>query len=167
MNRGRVLREKSSYPFCTIFFFLTLFLLWPQIGFAAEKITPSEILKNIYTEVKEMGSYKDENFLRREFHMDLDNHVSNKEEYVMVLSQNIDKVQKMVLQITYFEQDKSNRFVKIAKETKEIKCEMVGEDFNILSCDYEEKKMNKILSKILNGIKEKKELLKLVKKQRP
>ncbi len=129
------------------------------------KKTPSEILKNIYKEVKELGPYENENFLRREFHMDLDGNATNKEEYVMVLSQEIDKIQKMVLQVTYFEQDKANRFVKNAKETKEIKCELIGEDFKIKSCDYEEKKLKKILSKILTGIQEKKRFLKLVKKK--
>ncbi len=128
------------------------------------KKTPSEILKNIYQEVKELGPRENENFLRREFHMDLDGHATNKEEYVMVLSQNIDKIQKMVLQVTYFEQDKANRFVKNAKETKEIKCELIGEDFKIKYCDYEEKKLKKVLSKILTGIQEKKRILKLVKK---
>lgn len=128
------------------------------------KKTPSEILKNIYLEVKELGYRENENFLRREFHMDLDNHATNKEEYVMVFSQEIDKIQKMVLQITYFEQDKFTRYIKNAKETKEIKCELIGEDFKIKSCDYEGKKLKKILSKILTGIKEKKRILKLVKK---
>ena len=136
----------------------------PPNGFSLAKKTSSEILKNIYLEVKELGTYEDENFLRREFHLDLDLNATNKEEYVMVLSQNIDKIQKMVLQVTYFEQDKKNRYVKNAKETKEIKCEMIGEDFKIKSCDYEEKKLNKVLSRILTGIQEKKKLLKLVKK---
>lgn len=136
----------------------------PQEGFPMAKKTPSEILKNIYQEVKELGPYENENFLRREFHMELDGKATNKEEYVMVLSQEIDKIQKMVLQVTYFEQDKANRFVKNAKETKEIKCELIGEDFKIKSCDYEEKKLKKVLSKILTGIQEKKKLLKLVKK---
>ncbi len=128
------------------------------------KKTPSEILKNIYLEVKELGPRENEDFLRREFHMDLDNNATNKEEYVMVFSQKIDNIQKMVLQITYFEQDKRNRFIKNAIETKEIKCELIGEDFKIKSCDYEEKKLKKVLSKILIGIQTKKRLLKLVKK---
>ncbi len=96
--------------------------------------------------------------------MDLDGKSANKEEYVMVLSQMIDNVQKMVLQITYFEQDKSSRYAKNAKETKEIKCELIGENFKIKSCDYEEKKLKKVLSNILTGIQEKKRFLKLVKK---
>ena len=128
------------------------------------KKTPSEILKNIYEEVKELGPYENENFLRREFHMDLDGNATNKEEYVMVFSQKIDNIQKMVLQVTYFEQDKSSRFAKNAKETKEIKCELIEKDFKIKSCDYKENKLKKVLSKILTGIQEKKRILKLVKK---
>ncbi len=128
------------------------------------KKTPHEILKNIYEEVKELGPYENENFLRREFHMDLDGHATNKEEYVMVFSQKIDNIQKMVLQVTYFEQDKSIRFAKNAVVTKEIKCELIGKNFKIKSCDYKEKKLLKVLSKILTGIKEKKRILKLVKK---
>ncbi|MCJ7581835.1 MAG: hypothetical protein MUP98_15050 [Candidatus Aminicenantes bacterium] len=164
MNRRRILQTFPQYPFLVLIFLLFIFLTWPQEGFSSLKKNPAEILKNIYDEVKELGPYADENFLRREFHMDLDNNAINKEEYVMVLSQNIDNIQKMVLQVTYFEQDKNNRFVKNAKETKEIKCELIGEDFKIKSCDYEEKKLDKLLSDILTGIQEKKRLLKLVKK---
>ena len=164
MMRRKILHTFCLYTFLTVIFLVFVFLSWPQVGFSAIKKTPSEILLNIYQEVKELGPYGDENFLRREFHMDLDGHATNKEEYVMVLSQNIDKIQKMVLQVTYFEQDKKNRYAKNAKETKEIKCELIGEDFKIKSCDYEEKKLDKLLSRILTGIQEKKALLKLVKK---
>ena len=164
MKRRTLLHTLPLYPFLAVVFLLIVILSWPQEGFSAAKKKPSEILNNIYQEVKELGAYRDENFLRREFHMDLDGNATNKEEYVMVLSQNIEKIQNLVLQVTYFEQDKTNRFAKNAKETKEIKCELIGEDFKIKSCDYEAKKVNKLLSRILTGIKEKKELLKLVKK---
>lgn len=164
MKRRNILHPPPLYTFLAFFFLLIVFLSCPMDGFSLAKKSSSEILKNIYDEIKELGPYADENFLRREFHMDLDGKYANREEYVMVLSQNINSVQKMVLQITYFEQDKKNRFVKIAKETKEIKCEMIGEGFQIKSCDYEEKKINRLLSKILTGIQEKKRLLKLVKK---
>ena len=164
MNRRRLLQTLPLFPFLAVISLFVVFMLLAQEGFPLAKKTPSDILKNIYLEVKELGPYENEDFLRREFHMDLDGNATNREEYVMVLSQNIDKIQKMVLQVTYFEQDKANRFVKNAKETKEIKCELIGEDFKIKSCDYEEKKLNNILSKILTGIQEKKKLLKLVKK---
>ncbi len=164
MKRRKILQIFPLFPFLAGIFLLVLFLSWPPEGFSAAKKDPCQILKNIYDEVKELGAYADENFLRREFHMDLDSHPTNKEEYVMVFSQKIDKIQIMVLQVTYFEQDKANRYAKNAKETKEIKCELIGEDFKIKSCDYEEKKMNKVLSRILTGIQAKKELLKLVKK---
>ena len=164
MDRRRILQTFPLYTFLAVISLLVVFLSEPLVGFSAAKKTPSEILNNIYKEVKELGAYEDENFLRREFHMDLDGHATNKEEYVMILSQNVNEIQKMVLQVTYFEQDKKNRFVKNAKETKEIKCELIGEDFKIKSCDYEEKKVNKVLSRILTGIQEKKRLLKLVKK---
>jgi len=164
MKRRKILHTFPLYTFLAVIVLMMVFFSCPQEGFSQAKKNSSEILKDIYEEVKELGVYGDENFLRREFHMDLDNNAVNREEYVMVLSQNIDKIQKMVLQVTYFEQDKKNRFVKNAKETKEIKCEMIGEAFQIKKCDYEDKKVKRVLSKILTGIKEKKELLKLVKK---
>ncbi|MFC2160554.1 hypothetical protein ACFLRX_02750 [Acidobacteriota bacterium] len=164
LKRRKILHAFPQFTHLPLIFLIAVFLFSPPDGISLAKKTSSEILKNIYLEVKELGTYEDENFLRREFHMDLDLNATNKEEYVMVLSQNIDKIQKMVLQVTYFEQDKKNRFVKNAKETKEIKCEMIGEDFQIKSCGYEEKKLNKVLSRILTGIQEKKKLLKLLKK---
>ncbi len=164
MNRRKILQIFPLFPFLAVIPLFVIFMFLPQEGFPMAKKTPSEILKNIYEEVKELGPYENEDFLRREFHMDLDGNATNKEEYVMVFSQKIDNIQKMVLQVTYFEQDKSSRYAKNAKETKEIKCELIGEDFKIKSCDYEGRKLNKVLSKILTGIQEKKKLLKLVKK---
>lgn len=164
MKRRRILHTFPVHLGLTAICLMLMLFSWPLEGSSPAKKTPSEILKDIFDEVKELGPYADENFLRREFHIDLDNHISNKEEYVMVLSQNIDNIQKMVLQVTYFEQDKTNRYVKNAKETKEIKCELIGEEFKIKACGYKEKVVNKVLSKILTGIQAKKELLKLVKK---
>ena len=133
-------------------------------GLAVSKKDPASLLRKIHLEVKEMGFYADENFLRREFHMNLDGNDTNKEEYVMVFSQKIEDREKMLVQVTYFEPEKNNRFVKHAKETREIECNLRSERIEIKKCDYEEKALWIVLNEILRGIRSKKELLKLIGK---
>jgi hypothetical protein len=152
------------------FLCVPIILLFLSTGFtstqanAAKRKNPTEILKVIHAEVKELGFYENETFLRREFHMNLDGNDTNKEEYVMVFSQTIDGSEKMTVQVTYFEPQKDNSFIKHAVETKEIKCVLTGEQIEIRLCDYGEKEVRTVLTEILSGIRNKKKLLKLVQK---
>ncbi len=41
------------------------------------KKKPTEILKEMYKEVVELGPYENENFIKREFHIDLDSDENN------------------------------------------------------------------------------------------
>ena len=113
-----------------IFLVLLVLLLSTTTGFPfaqgkpAKRNTPAEILKDIHAEVKEMGFYENETFLRREFHMNLDGNDTNKEEYVMVFSQTIYGIDKMTVQVTYFEPQADNRFIKHAVASREIKCDI-------------------------------------------
>jgi hypothetical protein len=128
------------------------------------KKDPAPLLLDIYQEVKELGFYENEDFLRREFQMNLDGNDNNKEEYVMVFSQTIDGAEKMVVQVTYFIPEKDNWMIKHAVKTKEIKCSLKGDNVKISSCDYNDKEIRKVLTEILEGIRLEKELLKLIRK---
>ena len=153
-----------------IFLVLLVLLLSTTTGFPsaqgkpAKRNTPAEILKDIHAEVKEMGFYENETFLRREFHMNLDGNDTNKEEYVMVFSQTIYGIDKMTVQVTYFEPQADNRFIKHAVASREIKCDICGESVLIQSCDYSEKESHPVLIEILSGIRSKKRLLGLIRK---
>ncbi len=122
-----------------------------------------QILRDIYNEVVDPRSIVDKNFIKKEFFIDLDSNMYNKEEHVVVLNNWQQDGEKMLIQITYFEPKKENRVIKLAKETKKINCFLRGREIGIEQCDYTEKEMNHLLSKILNGIRNKKKLLKLIK----
>ena len=122
-----------------------------------------KILKEIHMEVIELGSYYDENFIKREFFMDLDGNHKNKEEHVVVLNNRVGDREKMIIQITYFESRKRDSIIKYAKNTRKILCFLKKEKVKIEECDYDENEIKSLLPKILNGIRNKKKLLSLIK----
>ncbi len=127
--------------------------------------SPEDILKNIYKEVAELGKRKDEYFIKREFHFDLDENPTNTEEHIVVLIYDIEKGERMVVQVTYFETDGLAHSVKYAKDIKLISCYVGSEKLEIEKCDYNKKEMKPLFSDILKGIQEEKELYKLIKKK--
>lgn len=127
------------------------------------KKEPHKILKEIYMEVIELGSYYEESFIKREFFIDLDGDDKNKEEHVVVLNNREGDKEKMIVQITYFEPKRKSGIVKYAKSTKKIFCYLKEGKIEIEECDYEKNEIESLLPKILNGIRHKKKLLKLIK----
>lgn len=121
---------------------------------------PTVILKEIYKEVVELGGYDNEDFIKREFLMNIDNNDWNEEEHVVVLIHKVGDREKMVVQVTYFGPIKN--FSKYAKEIKMILCYLKGNKLEIEKCDYSEKEIKSLLPDILQGIRLKKKLLKLL-----
>lgn len=121
---------------------------------------PREILREIYKEVVELGGYENESFTKREFLMNIDNNDWNEEEHVVVLIYRVGDREKMVVQVTYFGPIKN--FTKYAKEIKMIVCYLKRNKLEIGNCDYDEKEIKSLLPDILQGIRRKKKLLKLL-----
>lgn len=169
MKRGRFFQFHNFIQFILVVLFVFPLYAQEKTASQASKTVnankdPAPLLLDIYNEVKELGYYENEDFLRREFQMNLDGNDNNKEEYVMVFSQTIDGVEKMLVQVTYFKPEKNNWMIKHAVETKEIKCSLKGDDVEIRSCDYKDKEIRNVLTGILEGIRLEKELLKLIRK---
>ncbi len=150
---------------------LVLFLLQPCAfstsygtldGKSERETDSSKILKEIYREVKELGSYPNEDFIKREFHMDLDGNDTNSEEHVVVLIYESLDGERMVLQVTYFEPEKNNRIIKNAKNIRVISSFIKGDNLEIYKNEYSEKETRPLLADILKGIRSKKELLKQI-----
>lgn len=127
--------------------------------------TINDILKDIYTEVTELGAYHNDNFIKREFFIDLDGNEENKEEHVVVLQNKENGKERMLIQVTYFEAKRNNSIVRMAQDTKEISCVLKAEKINVQACDYSESEMKPLLLQILEGIRNKKNLLKLLNKK--
>ena len=125
-----------------------------------------QILKNICREVMELGKYADEDFTKREFFIDIDENKVNKEEHIVILHRQTDDKEQMTVQVTYFEPKKINRLIKLAKTTKEILCRFKKGKIEITECDYRMDEIQTLLPRILEGIKNKKKLLKLTENKK-
>lgn len=126
------------------------------------KKNPQYFLREIHREVLELGSYPEENFIKREFFIDLDQNSDNKEEHVVILNKRENEIENMMVQITYFEPTLKGSIIRFAKDTREILCHLIGKEIEIRKCDFPENEMEFLLPKILEGIKIKKRLLKLI-----
>jgi len=131
-----------------------------------QKKDPTEILKEIYKEVKELGARDNEDFIKREFHIDLDGNEKNREEHVVVLSYCDGDKEKMIVQVTYFNSGKSSRLIKYAKDTKKVSCHIKEAQLEIINSDYNECEIKSLLQEILKGIREEKKFLKLINRKK-
>lgn len=125
------------------------------------KKNPTDILKEMYKEVVELGPYENEDFIKREFHIELDSDENNSEEHVVFLIQGAGDKEKMIIQVTYFEA-KRTRLIKYAKDIKTILCHIKGDRIEIKKCDYSENDIKSLFPDILQGIRNKKKYLKLL-----
>jgi len=123
-----------------------------------------ETLLDIYREVREMGFRAHEDFIKREFHFDLDGRRSNREEHVVVLSHREGAGDRMIVQVTLFEDFHGIARPRLACETLEIKSLVAGGDVEITRCDFDDSKLRDWLPAILDGIREEIELLRLVRR---
>lgn len=128
--------------------------------------SPEKILKEIYNEVIELKSYEGEEFLRREFFMNLDEEERGKREHVVVLIHKEGKKEKMMLQVTYLESRMESSIIKHARATKKISSLIKGNRLEIEESSYEKEEIKSLLPKILKNICLKKEYLKLLKKKK-
>ena len=131
----------------------------------AEK-SPEEFLKEIYDEVIELGNYEDEDFLRRDFFMDLEDEDMSKAEHVVVLIHKEGEKERMLLQVTYLESRRKESLIKYATSTKKISSFIDGNKVEIEETDCDQEEIKFLLPKILENIRLKKEYLKLIKKKK-
>jgi hypothetical protein len=148
--------------FCVLVIALT-FTFHPIAGNAQQAPDHHKLLKNIHDEILQFGTNEDPDLIKREFWMDLDGLEGNKEEHVVVMRHNDGLNFRMTVQVTYFSEDKGKRFVRFAKDTKLVQCCITEQDFEISRSDYSDMEMEKLFNTILIGIRNKKELLKLIK----
>jgi len=129
-----------------------------------KKEEPEKTIIEIYDEVKEMGQREGEDFIKREFHFDLDGRRENREEHVLVFSYSSKGQQILSIQITYYEDVSAEDFQGRAQEIKDINCFINDETARINECSYSQEQIKELLPQILKGIKKEKELLKLIRK---
>jgi len=166
--------DKRELLYFIPFFFAVILLIIPYAATPVCDTSPSKqtkeqiiqnALKGIHDEVIEMGSYGDDDFIKREFWFELDGVEENKEEHVVVLQHNDGLNLRMTVQVTYFTKDKRQRFIRYAEDTKSVFCCVKGLVLDIDKSDYSDEEMETLLPGILKGIRIEKELLKLIEKK--
>ena len=142
-----------------------IYLCYP-FGVSTEELPHHhKLLKEIHDEVVDFGTNEDPNLIKREFWMDLDGQESNKEEHVVVMRHNDGLNLRMTVLVTYFSEDKGKRFVRYAKDTKLVQCCVKENELEINKSDYSDIEMEELFTDILKGIRNKKEILKLIKQK--
>lgn len=130
----------------------------PDGSIQAKRAT--DLLREIYEEVVQLPRLENENFIKGEFHINLDGNEENKEEHILILDHFSSGQEKMLLQVTYFESRRKNSPVKYAKCTREIECCIREGRVEIERCDYDNSEIDSLLPGILDGIRETKRFLK-------
>ncbi|UCE41093.1 MAG: hypothetical protein JSV17_16915 [Candidatus Aminicenantes bacterium] len=124
------------------------------------KKDPSKVLREIYKEVKELGKFPGDDFIKREFFVGKDDDDTYQDIHALILIQNIDEIEKITIQVTYFQPNENDPTVKYAKNMKSISYALLQDEMVILKSDYDEKERKKFLPQILRAIRGKKKLLK-------
>jgi len=128
-------------------------------GISETKKVSSHILKEIYTEVVELGKSPGGDFIKREFFVGEDDDDTNKDIHVLILIQNVDQKEKITIQVTYLQRSKDNPVVRYAKNVRSISCSLEGDKIYIIKSDYDENENRSFLPEVLLAIRNKKKLL--------
>lgn len=140
---------------------LSMVDLWGNIENKQDK--QHKILLAIYKEVQELGPREKEDFIKREFHFNLDGRWDNREEHIVVLCHKEGSGDKMILQVTYFEEKVSHPTSRLSLTTEEISSLIDGDLIKIAKTTISCEERDKLLPEILLGIRKEKKLLRSLK----
>jgi hypothetical protein len=102
----------------------------------------AEILKSIYSEVKELDAYPGENFIRGEFFIGAeDDDDTYKDIHVSILIQDHDGLEKMKVRVTPMEPGQGDPRVKYARISKTFVCLIGKKNTELASSDFKEKEI--------------------------
>jgi hypothetical protein len=119
------------------------------------------LLLDIHREVKEMGPYPGEDFVRREFFLGEDDDDTNKDIHAVIIIQaSEDGSEKMRIQVTIMERSANDPKIKYARGTKNIVCRVSPAGAAVLISDYTARELEPVLRDLKRGILDKKRLLK-------
>lgn len=130
---------------------------------SGERKSPLQILKKIYDEVKELGSYPGEDFIKREFFIGRGDDDTNKDLHIVILIQPLEGGETMKIQVTFMEPTRDNPNIRYAKTVKNIVCAILEKEVTVQNSDYNRNEFEKLVPDILQTIRDKKKLLRLIK----
>jgi hypothetical protein len=122
---------------------------------------PAALLVKILVETRELGTRPGENFIKQEFFIGgPDDDDTNKDNSVVILIQSIEGRERMTIQVTRMERDRSDRRIKTARETRTIVGGLDGPGFRITRTDYPVDELESVCAQILRAVQDKKRLIK-------
>lgn len=130
---------------------------------SGEREAPLQTLKKIYDEVKELGNYPGEDFIKREFFIGRGDDDTNKDLHIVILIQSLEVGETMKIQVTFMETTKDNPNVRYAKTVKNIVCTIIENKLTVQGSDYDRNELEKLVPDLLQTIRDKKKLLQLIK----
>jgi len=148
-----------AFP-CLLLFLFAPRAVPPAGELRGEKESPANTLSRIYQEVKELGPYPGQNFIRWDFFIGEGDDDTNKPIQAVVLIQNWGPGERMAILISRMEASPGDPNVFWNKETKEISCRVRDKTAEIISSMYTFQEMEQLLPRLLGAIKDKKNLLK-------
>jgi hypothetical protein len=121
-----------------------------------------EILKRIYSEVKELDAYPGENFIMGEFFIGADDDDDTyKDIHVSILIQDHSDLEKMKVRVTPMEPGQGDPRIKYAGISKTFVCLIGEKSVELASSDFKEKEIGALAKEILQAVRNKKKLLSL------
>lgn len=118
------------------------------------------LILEIHREVKEMGPYPGEDFVRREFFLGEDDDDTNKDVHAVIIIQASDGgAERMRIQVTALERSTNDPKIKYARGIKNAVCRVSPGDAAVLTSDYAALELEAVLRDLKRAILDKKRLL--------
>lgn len=129
-------------------------------SFPIEEKDISKILREIYLEMRTFDKYPGCDFIKREFFVGKDDDDTNKDIHVVIIVQDVDRKEKITIQVTYMERREGKPVIGIAKSAKIISYFVLDGQTEIIKSDFGNNEKEVVLPGVLQAIKNKKKLLK-------
>lgn len=149
--------------FCGLVF-LSVSLMCSSVFVSADQTVDNQnilMLKSLYQEAFEMSSQVTMDYVKNEFHVDLDGRDANKEEHVVFLCYGCPEGMRFIIQVTYFQPVGHDVIVKYADETRLIRCTVRDKDLLVNESSYTDKEMSQLLKTLIKRVEEENALLRL------
>lgn len=118
-----------------------------------------EILKRIYQEVKELGPFPGQHFIRWDFFIGEGDDDTYKPIHAIVLIQTMRDGEGMIVQVSRMEASPINPRVFWNQGTREVSSRVRGGQVEIVSSDYSDQDLDRFLPTLLLSIRDKKKLI--------
>lgn len=144
--------------------FLCVSLMFSSISVSAGQTAENQnilMLKSLYQEAFEISSQVTMDYVKNEFHVDLDGRAANKEEHVVFLCYGCPEGMRFIIQVTYFQPVGHDVVVKYADETKLIRCTVKDKNLLVNESSYTDEEMSQLLKTLIKRVEEENALLRL------